>query len=424
MSDTTAYKKQRVVITGMGCVTPIGIELESFWKNLVSGVSGAGPNDLFDCTDIASRVIMRVRDFDPANFMERKEIKRTDRYVHFAISSSRMAMADAGLTIPEEEAGRAGVFIGSGVGGMTAMIDGCRTIHDKGMGRLSVFTIQMMLPNMAAGQVAQIVGAKGPTEGIVTACASATNALGAAFRSISRAEIDVAVAGGAEAALNPVSVASFSNMRGITRRNDEPAKASRPFDRDRDGFVPSEGAGTLILESLEHARARGARIYGEMIGYGMSNDAYDMVHPSPGGAGAAIAMQKAIADAGLTPEDIDYINPHATSTPAGDAAENAAVKSVFGRHAYDLAISATKSMTGHMIGAAGAVEAIATIMAMRDSILPPTINLDNPDDDCDLNYVAHTAIERQVTNAMSNSFGFGGHNASIVLRRWTEGETS
>jgi 3-oxoacyl-[acyl-carrier-protein] synthase II len=414
----TAMEKQKrkVVVTGMGCVTPLGIGKDAFWRSLVAGVSGAGPNDLFDCTDIASRVVARVRDFEPSDYMERKDIKRTDRYVHFAIAAAKMAVEDARLTISPDEAERAGVFIGSGVGGMSTMIEGCRTIHERGMGRVSVFTIQMLLPNMAAGHVALLVGAKGPSEACVTACASSTNAIGDAFRCIARGEIDIAVSGGAEAALNPIAVASFSNMRGITRRNDEPERASRPFDRDRDGFVPSEGSGVVVLECEEHALARGARIYGEIVGYGMSNDAFDMVHPAPGGMGAASAMRNAIRDAGLEPADIEYINPHATSTPAGDAAENAAIKSVFGAHAYDMAISATKSMTGHMIGAAGAVEAMATLIAMNESRLPPTINLDSPDDDCDLNYVAHKAIDRKVDIAMSNSLGFGGHNASIVLR--------
>lgn len=413
-------QRRRVVITGMGVITPVGTG-KLFWKNLVSGVSGAGPNDLFDCSDVASRVIARVKDFDPADYLDRKDVRRTDRFVHFAVGAVRMALADSKVSIEPGEAERAGVFLGTGVGGMETMINGCRTIYERGMGRVSAYTMQMILPNMATGFISEMIGARGPSEAFVTACASSTNALGAAFRSIARGEVDLAVSGGSEAALNPVSVASFSNMRGISRRNDHPEQASRPFDKDRDGFVPSEGAGALILESLEHAKSRGARIYGEIIGYGMSNDAYDMVQPAPGGAGAAAAMRNAIRDAGLSIADIDYINPHATSTPAGDAAENAAIKSVFGEHAYSLAISATKSMTGHMIGAAGAVEAISTLLAINHSLLPPTINLETPDIDCDLNYVPHKAIPRTVRYALSNSFGFGGHNATIVLAKY-EGE--
>jgi 3-oxoacyl-[acyl-carrier-protein] synthase II len=399
-------KLKRVVITGMGVVTPIGVGVDAFWGNLTSGVSGAIVNDLFDCSDIASRVIARVRDFNPEDYLERKEVRRTDRFVHFAVAASEMAVAESGLVFDNEDPTRVGVFIGSGVGGMETMIEQYRAM-------------QMMLPNMAAGVVAGRFKAKGPSEACVTACASSTNSIGDAFRTIARGDLDVCIAGGTDATINPLSVASFSNMRGITRRNDDPQAASRPFDRDRDGFLPSEGAGTLILETLE--QARGARILAEIIGYGMSNDAFDMVQPAPGGAGAASAMRLAIADADLTPADVDYVNPHATSTPAGDAAENAAMKSVFGEHAYKLAISATKSMTGHMIGAAGAVEAVATVKALNTSLLPPTINLDNPDEGCDLNYIPHKAISRSVDVAISNSFGFGGHNATIVLRKFGSG---
>ena len=411
---------RRVVVTGMGVVTPIGVGIEAFWNNLCAGVSGVTTNDLFDTSSVESKVIARVRNFDPECYLDRKEAKRTDRFVHFAVAATQEAVRQACLTISDEEAPRAGTFIGSGVGGMWTMIEACRTIHDKGMGRVSPFTMPMMLPNMAAGQIARMVNAKGPSEAPVTACASGTNAVGDAYRAFQRGDIDIALAGGAEAALNELSIASFSNMRGISRRNDDPQRASRPFDKDRDGFVPSEGAGVMVLETLEHALARGARPLGELIGYGSTNDAYDMVHPSPGGTGAGQAMISAIADAGLAPEDFDYINPHATSTPAGDMAENGAIKMAFGRHAYNLAISATKSMTGHMIGAAGAVEAIATILALQTGMLPPTINLDNPDEGCDLNYVAHKAQQKSIRRALSNSFGFGGHNATIALARYDE----
>ncbi len=415
---------RRVVVTGMGVVTPIGVGLEAFWSCLCAGVSGVTANDLFDTSGVESKVIARVRGFDPESYLDRKEAKRTDRFVHFAVAATQEAIRQAGLTISDDEAPRAGTFIGSGVGGMWTMIEACRTMRDKGMGRVSPFTMPMMLPNMAAGQIARMVNAKGPSEAPVTACASGTNAVGDAFRAFQRGDVDIALAGGAEAALNELSIASFSNMRGISRRNDDPQRASRPFDKDRDGFVPSEGAGIMVLETLEHALGRGARPLGEIIGYGSSNDAYDMVHPSPGGTGAGQAMSSAIADAGLTPEDFEYINPHATSTHAGDMAENGAIKLAFGKHAYNLAISATKSMTGHMIGAAGAVEAIATVMALRTGTLPPTINLDNPDEGCDLNYVAHTAQHKSIRRALSNSFGFGGHNATIALARYDEGGAS
>jgi 3-oxoacyl-[acyl-carrier-protein] synthase II len=404
----------------MGVVTPIGIGTRNFWDGLVAGKSGARTNDLFDSKDIASHVVSPVDNFSPEDYLDRKQARHTDRFVHFAVAATLMAREDSGITVNANNAERVGVYVGTGVGGMNTMIEGYRTIYQRGMGKVSPFMMQAMLPNMAAGFIARLVGAQGPSEACIAACASSTHSIGDAYTAIKRGEIDIAFAGGTEAALNPISVASFSNMRGITRRNDDPTAASRPFDRDRDGFVPAEGAGMLVLESLEHALGRGARIYGSIVGYGASNDAYDMVHPSPGGTGAALSISNAIRSSGLDCTAIEYINPHATSTPAGDAAENDAIKRVFGDHAYNLSISATKSMTGHMIGAAGAVEAICTLMAMCEGVLPPTINLHNPDDGCDLDYVPLVAKHRQVSYAISNSFGFGGHNATIVLGRYEE----
>ena len=338
-----------------------------------------------------------------------------DRYTQFAVAATRMALEDSGLAIGDENAARTGVVIGSGIGGLETLETEARTLFDKGMGRISPFFVPMMIANMGTGTVARLFGAKGPSETIVTACATSTNAIGDAFKIIQRGDADAMIAGGSEAAITPLGMAGFSNMKAMSRRNDAPEKASRPFDVDRDGFVLGEGAGVVILEEREQAIARGATLYAEVIGYGMSNDAYDMV--APDGIGARVAMENALRDAGMAPDEIDHINPHATSTPVGDIAESDAIKALFGPHAYKIAISATKSMTGHLLGGAGAIEAIAAAMALKTGLVPPTINLEHPDPACDLDYVPNRARRISIGTAMSNSFGFGGHNATIVLAR-------
>lgn len=411
---------RRVAITGMGAVTPIGIGTEEYWSALLAGKSGVGLVTRFDPSDIATKIAAEVKDFEPEQYVERKEARKMDRFVQLAMAATKMAVADSGFVIDDSNRERVATIIGSGIGGISTFEEQHARMIDGGMGRISPFFIPMMIANMATGHVAKAYGAQGPSESIVTACATSTNAIGDAFRLIALGEADAAIAGGSEAAVTQSGMGGFSNMRAMSRRNDEPERASRPFDKDRDGFVLGEGAGIVVLEELESAKSRGATIYAEIIGYGMSNDAYDMVHPAPEGAGAARSMASALRNADLDPSKIGYINAHGTSTPAGDELEVMAVKKVFGDHAYKLAVSSTKSMTGHLLGAAGAIEVIATALALDRGILPPTVNLDNPDDECDLDFVPHKAREQQVDYAMSNSFGFGGHNATVVLRRWTK----
>jgi len=406
------------MVTGLGAITPLGIGTEQYWQGLMAGRSGVSPVEDFDCSAIATRIAAQVKDFRPEDYLDRKETKRMDRFAQFAAAASKMAVADAGLPITDETRARVGVFIGSGIGGIATFEDQHRKMMEGGLGRVSPFFIPMMIANMGTGNVAKMLGAQGPSETAVTACATSTNSLGDAYLVIKRGEADAIVAGGTEAAVVPISMAGFSNMRAMTTRNDDPEHASRPFDIGRDGFILGEGSGILILEELETARSRGAKIYAEVIGYGMSNDAYDMVHPAPEGAGAARAMTAALKSACLPPEAVGYINAHGTSTPAGDVLEVQAVKSVFGAHARRLAVSSTKSMTGHLLGAAGAIEAIATVLALQKGILPPTMNLETPDPECDLDFVPNKARERQVDIALSNSFGFGGHNATLVFKRW------
>ena len=406
-------------MTGLGAVTPLGIGVEEYWQGLLAGRSGVNLVTGFDCSAISTRIAAQVKGFQAEDYLDRREIKRMDRFAQFAAAASKMALADAGLTISDDNRARVGVFIGSGIGGIQTFEDQHRKLMEGGMGRVSPFFIPMMIANMGTGNVAKILGAQGPSECAVTACATSTNSIGDAYMVIGRGDADAIVAGGAEAAVTPISMAGFSNMKAMSTRNDDPAHASRPFDKDRDGFILGEGSGILILEELEIARSRGARIYVEIIGYGMSNDAYDMVHPAPEGAGAARAMTAALKSAYLLPNAIGYINAHGTSTPAGDVLEVQALKSVFGSHASRLAVSSTKSMTGHLLGAAGAVEAIAVALALQNGILPPTMNLDNPDAECDLDFVPNQAREQQVDIALSNSFGFGGHNATLVFKRWS-----
>ena len=410
---------RRVVVTGLGAITPIGIGANNFWQGLLEGRSGVRPVTHFDCSAIATRIAAQVDGFEAEDYMERKDARRMDRFCQFAIAASQMALTDAGLTIDDTNRARVGVFIGSGIGGIATLEEQHAKLIEGGLGRVSPFFIPMMIANIATGQVALRFGAQGPSECAVTACATSSNSLGDAFHTIRRGAADAAITGGSEAAITPLAMAGFSNMRAMTRRNDDPARASRPFDQGRDGFILGEGSGIVILEALETAQARGAAIHAEIIGYGASNDAYDLVHGAPEGRGVGQAITAALQDAQISPEDVGYINAHATSTPSGDPLEMQGTRDAFGAHAPNLAISSTKSMTGHLLGAAGAVEAIATVLALQNGILPPTINLDNPDPECgDLDFVPNTPREQQVEVALSNSFGFGGHNATLVFRRW------
>lgn len=410
--------QHRVVVTGMGCITPLGNTVESFWAALKAGQSGIGPITRFDASEYATRFAGEVKDFNPADYLDKKEARRMDRFTQFALVATKLAWADAGLKAGEFDPERAGVYMGSGIGGLETLGEEFQVLHTKGHKRVSPFLIPMMISNMAAGQAAILFGLQGPNMTTVTACSSGNNAIGEAFHTLQAGRADVMIAGGSEAVIHPIAVAGFSNMKALSERNDEPTKASRPFDAGRDGFVMGEGAGMLVLETLEHAQQHGATIYAELIGYGHAADAYHMVQPPENGAGGARSMRRALQDAGIQPEQVHYINAHATSTPQGDIAEVAAIKSVFGEHAYKLAVSSTKSMHGHLLGAAGAVELIATIQALREQILPPTINQETPDPACDLDVVPNVARAAHLEIALSNSFGFGGQNASLVVKRY------
>ncbi len=425
MTNSGNGKPHRVVITGMGLVSPVGDDLPSSWSSLLEGVSGAGPITHFEATEeFATRIACEVKDFDPSRYLDRKEIKRNDRFVQFAIAVADEAMAAAGLLRPEDRSGiaspRFGVIFGSGIGGMRTFEDNCRILLEKGAHRVSPFFVPMFIPDMASGQVSIRFGAQGPNYATVSACASSGHALGDAMRILQRGDADIMLAGGTEASITPLTIAGFSSMKAMTTRNDDPTLASRPFDSGRDGFIIGEGAGAMVLETLEHARARGAKILAELVGYGASGDAYHITAPEPTGMGARIAMRSALADAGAEVEDVDYVNAHGTSTPHNDAMETAAIKALFGDHAYKLAVSSTKSMVGHLLGAAGATEAVICAMVVREGKIPPTINLSDPDPNCDLDYTPNRMVERPVTLALSNSFGFGGHNVSLLVRRWEE----
>ncbi|XEC97073.1 beta-ketoacyl-ACP synthase II [Paenibacillus tarimensis] len=409
---------QRVVVTGMGVMTSLGHELEQFWGNLMEGKSGVSKIEAFDVSEYPTQIAAEIKGFDPGQFgIDKKEARRMDRFVQFAVVASQLAIRDAGISIGQDaDPERVGVMIGSGIGGLGTWEDQHNLLLEKGPKRVSPFFIPMMIANMASGQVSMATGAKGPNSTAVTACATGTHSIGDSFKMIARGDADVMICGGAEATIRPTGMAGFCSMRAMSTRNDEPAKASRPFDTDRDGFIMGEGSGVLILESLEHALQRGARIYAEIIGYGMSGDAYHMTEPDPDGA--ARCMTRAIRDAGISPEEVDYINAHGTSTPVGDKSETTAVKKAFGDHAYKLAVSSTKSMTGHLLGAAGGVEAVILGLTIKNGIIPPTINLDNQDPECDLDYVPNSPRKADVRIAISNSFGFGGHNATIVMRKY------
>lgn len=410
--------KRRVVVTGMGVVSPLGNDLETFWNNLASGVSGVGPVTRFDASELSTRIAAEVKDFEPTEYMDRKDARRMGRFTQFAVAASRLAVEHAKLDIQAYGPERVGVWIGSGIGGLEILEENSITLLKRGPGRISPFFVPMMIPDMASGQVSILMGAKGPNSCTVTACASAANSIGDAFRVIQKGQADVMIAGGTEAAVTLLGMAGFCSARAMTTRNDEPTRASRPFDANRDGFVLGEGAGVLILEELESALRRGATIYGELVGYGLTGDAYHMTAPAPEGEGAARAMAMALADAEMAPEEIDYINAHGTSTLYNDVNETIAIRRVFGDHAEKLAISSTKSMTGHLLGAAGGVEAIACLLAMQHSLIPPTINLEEPGEGCDLDYVPNTARSAELNACMSNSFGFGGHNAVLIFRRY------
>ena len=414
--------ERRVVITGMGVITPVGNDLETFWLNLKNGVSGIHAIDAFDIAGYDCRIGGQVRDFDPKAFFKNpKDVRRTDRFTHLAMAAAKMAMADSGIDVANLKGrDRFGVIVGTGEGGLKTLQDQLRVLLTKGPGRNSPFTIPMLISNMAGGVISMEFGLHGPNLCIVTACATSNNAIGESWRIIKFGDADVFLAGGAEASIVEIGVAGFSAMKALSTRNDEPERASRPFDRDRDGFVMSEGAGIVVVEELEHAKARGAKIYCEITGYGISADAYHMTAPPPDGEGAARAMKMALEHAGISPDQIDYINAHATSTDIGDLCETRAIKQIFGEHAYKVAISSTKSMTGHLLGGAGGVEMAACALAIRDSVIPPTINLENPGEECDLDYTPNVARERKVRKVLNNSFGFGGHNATLVAIAFEE----
>ena len=409
--------ERRVVISGMGVISPVGNDLECFWESLKAGRSGITRYTAFDSEKFDSKIAGEVRGFEPARYFKTpKDVKRTDRYTQLAVAAAKMSLDDSGLDLASTDLDRAGVMIGSGVGGLQTMEDQVTKMALKGPDRTSPFMIPMMISNMASGFISMEHGLRGPNMAIVTACATANHCMGEAWRIIKFGDADVMLTGGSEACIVPVGIAGFCAMRALSTRNDEPERASRPFDKDRDGFVMGEGAGAIILEEYEHAKKRGAKIYCELAGYGLTADAYHMSAPLPGGEGASRCMGMAMKHAKVNPEDIDYINAHGTSTPVGDICETKAVKHAFGEHAKGLLVSSTKSMTGHLLGAAGAVEMAASVLAMRDGIIPPTINLDNPDPECDLDYVPHRAREKKVRVAISNSFGFGGHNSSVVIK--------
>lgn len=414
--------RRRVVVTGLGLVSPVGNDVQTSWDALVAGKSGIGPISRFDASALETRIAGEVKGFDPGQYLDRKEVRRTDRFVQFSVAAATQAIADAKLEIVPELADRVGVIFGSGIGGVTTLVENILS-HDRDPRRVSAFVIPMMIIDMAAGEIAMKLHAKGPNMGTVSACASSAHAIGAAAETIRRDQADVMLAGGAEAGLIPVAIGAFNAMHALSRRNDAPQRASRPFDKDRDGFVFSEGGACLVLEELEFARARGARILAEVSGYGSTADAYHVTAPPEGAEGAVRAMRMALEDASLPADAIGYVNAHGTSTQANDGSETRALKSVFGPHAYSLAVSSTKSMTGHTLGAAGAVEAIVCVLAMRDGVLPPTINLEDPDPQCDLDYVPNVARQREVDHSLSNSMGFGGHNVALVLSKWKDGSS-
>ncbi|MBX4147458.1 beta-ketoacyl-ACP synthase II [Paenibacillus sp. FSL W7-1279] len=411
--------KHRVVVTGMGVMTSIGQDLDTFWNSLMEGKSGVSRIEAFDVSDYTTQIAASMKDFNPEDYMDRKEARKMDRFVQLAVAAGAKALEDSGLEIGvNADAERVGVSIGSGIGGLGTWEDQHNILLEKGPKRVSPFFIPMMIANMASGQMSINLGAKGPNTTQVTACATGTHSIGDSYRLIQRGDADVMICGGAEATIRPTGMAGFCAMRAMSTRNDEPEKASRPFDTGRDGFVMGEGAGVLVIESLEHALKRGAKIYAEVVGYGLSADAHHITEPDPDGA--ARCMKMAIRDAGIAPEDVDYINAHGTSTPVGDRSETKAVKMALGDHAYKVAVSSTKSMTGHLLGAAGGVEAVICGLSLKNQTIAPTINLEDQDPECDLDYVPNHPRKADLDIVMSNSFGFGGHNATIILKKYAE----
>jgi 3-oxoacyl-[acyl-carrier-protein] synthase II len=412
--------KKRVVVTGIGAITPIGTGKDEYWNSLLAGKSGINRITRFDASNYSTQIAGEVKNFDPGQYMDKKEAKRMDRFTQFAIAAAKMALDDSGINLDTADRSRIGTLIGTGIGGMDTLHDQYGVLFEKGPGRISPFFVPMMIGNMAAGQTSITFGLQGPCSCVVTACATGTNAIGDAFKIIQRGDADMMVAGGTEATISPAATAGFCAMKAMSTRNDEPEKASRPFDKDRDGFVMGEGSGIVVLESLDHALARGARIYAEIIGYGSNADAYHITAPAPEGSQAAACMAMALRDAGVEPSSIDYINAHGTSTPLNDKNETLAIKSLFKDYAYKLSISSTKSMTGHLLGAAGAIECIAITMAVLTDQIPPTINYTTPDPELDLDYTPNQAKAKTVRMALSNSFGFGGHNATILVKKYEQ----
>ncbi len=413
-----AESSRRVVITGLGAVTPIGNTVATYWSGLQSGANGVAPITLFDASKHACRFAAEVKDFDPSGVLDPKETKRWDRFCQFGVVAAKEALAQSGLDITDANRQRIGVIIGSGVGGLLTMETQAHVLEGKGPGRVSPFTVPMMIPNMATGLAAIALGAQGPSSAVATACAAGSNAIGDAFRLLQQGHADAMVCGGAESAITPLGVAGFASAKALSFRNDDPATASRPFDAERDGFVIGEGAGILVLETLDHAQARGADILAEVVGYGMTCDAHHITSPIPGGLGGARAMSLALADAGLKADDIDYVNAHGTSTPANDSNETAAIKTALGERAMAIPVSSTKSMTGHLLGGSGGIEAVAAVLALQNGVVPPTINHQNPDPACDLDVVPNQARDQIISTALSNSFGFGGHNVCLAFRRY------
>jgi len=406
------------VVTGLGVISSIGIGNDAFWQGLSTGKNGIGPITQFDASKFPTKIAGEVQDFNPADYLDKKEARRLVRFIQFAIAAAKMAQKDSGLNVKEQDPDQTGVLIGSGIGGIKMLEDQAKILHEKGPDKLSPFTVPYMITDMAAGYVSIALGAKGPNSCVVTACASGTHSIGEAYEIIKRGAAKVMFAGGSEACVTPLGVASFCAARALSTRNDDPKHASRPFDKERDGFVMGEGCGLVVLEDLEYAKARKAHIYAEVIGYGMSGDANHITAPAPGGEGAVRAIFAALKDAGISPSEIDYVNAHGTSTLLNDKFETMALKTAFGEHAKKLAISSTKSMIGHLLGASGAVELIATTLSMINNVAPPTINYTTPDPECDLDYVPNKARKMPINIAMSNSFGFGGHNAILILKKY------
>jgi len=410
--------KRRVVVTGLGAVTPLGIGAEKTWKALCAGKSGIGRISRFDTTNFQTKIAGEVKDFDPEDFLDKKQVRRMDSFVHYCMAATIMAMEDSKLEVANQDAERIGVLIGTGLGGLPTLEKNHTLLIEGGPKKISPFFIPMMIANMAPGQIAIHFGIKGPNTCVVTACAAGSHAIGDSYKLIQRGDADIVITGGTEATITPLNIGGFNAMKAISTNNDEPEKASRPFDKNRDGFVPAEGAGTIILEELELALKRGANIYGEIVGYGLTSDAFHITAPDPQGSGAARCMKMALLDANILPSEVNYINAHGTSTPMNDTIETLAIKTVFNEYSKKIPVSSTKSMTGHLLGAAGGVEAVFTILTIRDGIIPPTINYETPDPDCDLDYVPNVARKADVRIAISNSFGFGGTNATLVFKRF------